>query len=119
MSTRDELAQRADEMAVTASSYDINAGISADVEPAVAAAAGLRLMGYSARESAGTPAVATFNIIVGATVAGGSAIWTVELAADASDHEWFPPAGIDAAAGLSIEVVAGTVDVILYYKTVV
>lgn len=97
-------------------SYDVNAGIAADVEPAVVAATGLRLMGYAAREShATTPAAAAVNIVHGATVAGGDAIVPVELAADSSKSEWFGPQGIDVEDGISIEVVAGTVDVVLYF----
>lgn len=99
-------------------SVDANEGISADVEPAVAAATGLRLMGYSCREIAGTPAAAAFNIVHGATVSGGTNVVTVELAADKSETNWFGEAGIAADDGLSIDVVAGTVDVLLYYKVV-
>jgi hypothetical protein len=101
------------------SSVDVNSGILADVEPAVAAATGLRLTGYSCRESAGTPAVAAFNIVNGATVAGGTQIAVIELAANASETVSFGDSGIDAANGLSIDVVAGTVDVNLFYKVVV
>lgn len=98
-----------------AASADVNTGIAADVEPAVAAATDLRLMGFACRESAGTPAVAAFNVIHGATVAGGSVVVPVELAANGSTSAWFGPQGIAVASGISIEVVAGTVDVILFH----
>lgn len=101
-----------------AASVDVNTGISADVEPAIAAATGLRLIGYSCRESAGTPAVAAFNLVHGATVAGGSNVIAVELAANASETVFFGDAGIDCANGISIDVVAGTVDVNVIYKVV-
>lgn len=101
-----------------AASVDVNAGVTADVDAAVAAATGLRLVGYSCRESAGTPAAAAFNIVNGATGAAGTSIVNVELAANASETVYFGDAGIDAANGISIDHVAGTVDVNLFYKTV-
>ena len=97
---------------------DVNAGTTADVDAAVAAATGLRLMGYSCRESAGTPAVAAFDIVNGATGAGGTAIIAVELAANASETKWFGDTGIDASSGISINHSAGTVDVNLFYKVI-
>lgn len=98
-------------------SYDLNAGISADVEPAVAATVGLLLAGFACRESAGTPAVAAFNIVHGATVAAGDAVIPVELAADESKGPFWFPGGIPMADGISIEVLAGTVDVTLFTRT--
>ena len=81
-----------------------------------AAATGLRLMGYSCRESAGTPAVASFNIKHAATGAAGDQVVAVELAANGAETKWFGPQGIDVAtSGLSIEDVAGTYDVTLYH----
>jgi hypothetical protein len=97
---------------------DVNAAVAADVEPAIAAATGLRLVGYSCRESDGTPAVAAFNIIHGATVSGGDALIPVELAANGSDLKWFGPEGIAFPNGISIEHLAGTFDVTLFYKVV-
>lgn len=94
--------------------YDLNAGIAADVEPAVAAAAGLRLMGYAARETAG--AVANVNIVHGAAVSGGAKVVPIEFVADSSRSQWFGD-GIPMASGITIEVVAGAVDVTLFYKT--
>lgn len=99
-----------------AASVDVNSGIAADVEPAVAAQTGLALCGFSYRESAGTPAVAAFNIVNGATVAGGTHVAVAEVAANGSDTIWLGDSGVDCANGISIDIVAGTVDVILYYK---
>lgn len=99
-------------------SVDVNTGITADVDAAVAATPGLRLMGFAARESAGVAAVATFQVIHGATAAGGTVIAPVELAANGSTWAWFGPNGIAAASGLSIDVVAGQVDVDLFYLVV-
>lgn len=98
-----------------ASSTDINTGITADVDAAVAASAGLRLIGFSARESAGTAAAATFQIVNGATGAAAGKVFTVELNGDESRSEWFGPNGIDCANGISIDWIAGTVDVYLHY----
>lgn len=103
----------------SAADSDVNAGISADVEPAVVAPSSnrtLRLVGYACREVAGSPAVASFNIVNGATVSGGTALIPVELAANGSECKWFGPEGIRFNSGISIEVVAGTVDVTLFYK---
>ena len=104
--------------AMAAASVDVNDGITADVDAAVAAATGLRLMGYACRESDGTPAVATFRIIHGATASGGTVVVPVELAANESKSQWFGPDGIDVASGISIDWIVGTVDVELFHKTV-
>lgn len=98
-------------------SVDNNAAVVADVDAAVAAATGLRLMGYSVRESAATPAAAALNIVNGATGAGGAPLARIKLAANESRTVWLWP-GIAADAGLSIDWIAGTVDVDLYYATI-
>ena len=102
----------------TGSSVSVNAAIGADVNAAVAAAAGLRLMGFSAKESAGTPAAATFRIFHGATVAGGTAVINQNFAASGSNTAWFGPDGINVPNGLSIDWITGQVDVELFYKAV-
>lgn len=98
-------------------SVDVNAGVTADVDAAVAAASGLRLVGFTVRESDGTPAVATGQVVNGATVAGGTAIATFELAANESKTYWMWP-GIDAASGITVDHIGGTFDIELYYITV-
>jgi len=100
-----------------AASVDVNAGITSNVDAAVAAASGLRYLGMAIRESKSVAAVATVKIYNGATVGGGTEIDVVELAADASTEHWFWP-GIDAANGISIEVIAGEVDVDVFHVTV-
>lgn len=100
-------------------SIDVNDAIAADVDAAVAAATGLRLMGFASRESAGVAAVATFRLVHGATVAGGTTLYPVELSASESRGEWFGPDGIAVPDGISIDVIAGTVDVTLFTKAVV
>ena len=101
-----------------AASVDASEGITTDQEATVPAAAGLRLVGWTARESAATAAAATFGIMNGATVLGGTNIFRVELTADQSAGEWYGPEGIDVSGGLTIDVIAGTVDVYLYHKTI-
>lgn len=99
-----------------AASYDINAALTADADAAVAAHAGLRLLGWIARESAGSPAVATARIVEGATASGGTAFLPIELAANESKSAWYGPDGIAVPDGLSIDHIAGTLDVTLFYK---
>ena len=99
---------------------DVNLALTADADAAVAATTGLRLMGYTATESDGTPAVATANIKHGETGAGGTVMVPISLRASEMKSEWFGPQGLDCAAnGLSIDHVAGTLDVILFYLTTI
>jgi len=97
-------------------SVSVNEGISSDKEATVAAASGLRLVGWSAREAADPAAVATVRFMNGETVSGGTGLLTIELDPDGSVGEWYSPEGIDAGNGLTIEVIAGTVDIYLYHK---
>ncbi|MCK9622138.1 MAG: hypothetical protein M0R47_16580 [Methylobacter sp.] len=101
-----------------AASVDVNAAVTANVDAAVAAQAGLRLVGYSAKESAAIPAAATFSIVHGATGAGGASLVHVNFAAAGSSTVWFGDDGIDAPNGLSIDWLTGQVDVNLFYKLV-
>lgn len=96
---------------------DVNSAIVADVDAAVAAATGLRLMGFAAKESAGVPAAASATIVRGATGAGGTAVYPIKLALSTSMSAWFGPAGIDCATGISIDWIAGQLDCHLYYST--
>lgn len=101
----------------TGASVDVNSAITADVDAAVAAASGLRLMGFAAKESAGSPAVASATIVRGATGAGGTAIYPIKLAASGAISAWFGPHGIDCTTGISIDWIAGQLDCHLYYAT--
>lgn len=94
-------------------SYDLNAGKSADVDAAVAAAAGLRLMGYAARSAAG----AVFEIVHGATADAGDAIIPVGLAAAVGETRWLGE-GIPVPNGISLNRASGTFDCTLFYKTI-
>lgn len=101
-----------------AAKHDTNAGLTEDADNAVAVVANrqLHLMGYSAKESAGSPAVATFNIrdsLVGST---GDILIYGELAANGSETVWFGDSGIFIENGISIDHVAGTLSITLFYK---
>lgn len=110
---------RADRLVDTPASVDVNANVTGDVEPAVAATAHLVLMGFSARETAGTPAVATFRIMHGASVSGGTELVSVELNGNESAREWFGPGGIDASSGITLDHIAGAFDCSIFYKAVI
>lgn len=101
-----------------AAKHDSNSAVAADVDNAVAVVANkqLRLMGYSARESDGTPAVATFLIRDNTVGSSGDIIIYGELAANGSETVWFGDSGIVFGTGISIEHVAGTFDITLFYK---
>lgn len=94
--------------------YYSDTGLTADVEPAIAAGPRRRLLGWSIRESAGSPAVATVSIVLGEAVSGGTPIGHVELAANGSETKWFGPQGIDVRDGVSLDI-AGGVDVVLWW----
>lgn len=101
-------------MAIADVSYDLNAGKSANVDAAVAAATGLKLVGFAARSSG----AAVFSIVHGATGAGGDAIIPVEFTAQCSTlAAWFGDEGIPVPNGLSLLRTSGTFDCTLFYKT--
>lgn len=79
----------------------------------VEAADGLRLMGYSVRESAGSAAVADFNLRHGG--ANDDPLLVVgELAANGSDVRWFGPQGLACPDGVWVERVSGETELVLY-----
>lgn len=100
-----------------AASVDVNAAVGANVDAAVAAAEGLRLVGFSAKESAGTPAAATAVIVHGATGAGGTAVAYINLAASGSTTVSLGD-GVACDSGISIDWLTGQLDVCLHYKVV-
>lgn len=83
---------------------------------AVAAATGLRLMGYAVRESAGAPAVAALNLRHG-TLATDPLLVPVELAANGADKQWFGPAGIHCPSGIFVDRVAGETELTIFTVT--
>lgn len=96
------------------------ASAAADADAAVAANAGLRLLGYSVKESAGAPAAAELNIVHGATGAAGTNIGAHhDLAANGEKERWFGRDGIKVPNGISIDRIAGSTEVTLYTRTVI
>lgn len=93
-----------------------SAGFTADVDALVAANTGIFLLGLSWRESAGSAAVATFQVVNGATGAATGKVFVAEVAANGSGWAWFGPQGIPCPLGISIDHIAGTLDVFVYYK---
>ncbi len=92
----------------------VKAALTADDEAAIAANKNLRLVGWSIRESKSAAAVATVTIQHGATQAAGTSLYHIELAADKSNEEWLWP-GIPVPNGLTLDHIAGEVDVVLFY----
>lgn len=95
-------------------SSDVNTGVTGDVADAIAANDGLVLLGYSCRESDASPAVATFRLL-----SGSDAIIYEELAANASNVEWFGPNGIAVPGGITIDHITGTFDVTIFYRAII
>lgn len=83
----------------------------------VAARDGLRLMGYTAREAAGTPAVASFDITNG-DATDDPIIATESLIASGRAHAWFGPDGIPAPDGIFLSRLAGSVAMVVYSKVI-
>ena len=78
-------------------------------EQGKAAAANQRLMGYTIRETAA--AVATVNLCHG--TANTTIIAGENLAASTTVNRWFGPQGLPAEAGVYIERLTGTTQVVL------
>ena len=83
----------------------------------VGATTGLRLMGYSVAEDAGSPATASFKLRNGTTAGGDMRVYE-KLAASQSKTVWFGPEGLACGAGIFLERVSGTTHVLCYHKTV-
>lgn len=92
---------------------DTNAAVAGDVAGAIPAAEGRRFLGYVAEETAAVAAAAEVRIRHGAV--GGPVIAIVKLAADGVASAWYGPNGIAVPDGVSIDHVAGTADVNLFY----
>lgn len=74
-----------------------------------------RLIGFSITEDAGSAAVARVRIHHGTSTAGAE-LFDVELSADQSTREWFPP-GLDVPNGVFVDRVSGTARLTLYSVT--
>ncbi len=93
----------------------VHNAVAADVLSAVNAHANLRLVGFAARESASTAAVATFRLVNSSSVQGNDIVLPVELNANESTSEWQGD-GVECPNGITVDRIAGTFDLILYYK---
>lgn len=109
-------------IAAPAQAIDFGAGATAtavasdtaDVQ-GVAASAGLRLLGFSCRENAGSPAAAEF-IIRNGTAASDPPVAFVKLAASESVREFMGDAGISCPNGIFIDRVTGTTEITIFSK---
>lgn len=84
----------------------------ADVQ-IVAAATSLRLVGLTAKESAGSPASASFVLRHGTSTAGTPLVH-VNLGAGESVRDWFGPGGMVASSGVYLDRLTGTTDVTVH-----
>lgn len=94
------------------------AGISTDQDAVLPGNRYLRLMGYSIRESAGTSGAAAADIVEGATASGGDKVVPIELSGNTNEKDWFGPDGIEMQSGVSVRVISGTVDIVVFYKDI-
>ena len=90
---------------------DHNDAIVADVDAAVVASAGLRLLGWNALATV----TGSFRIKNAATGAGGTRLASSGAVAGTSIGEWYGPRGLPAPNGLSIDWILGTWDIELYF----
>ena len=79
-----------------------------------AATNNLKIYGWTARESAGTAAVATgilrHGVVSGGNCDAGTIIDFVELEANGDDRQTYAPLGLAVASGLCLDVLSGTID---------
>src|SRR6266542_3498934 len=83
----------------------------------VVATSGLRLIGVTAKEDAGTAAAAEF-IFRNGTDTSGTPIYYCKLGANESVRDWFGPEGIPCAAGLFLDRVSGTTAITVFTTAV-
>lgn len=75
---------------------------------------GVRLCGWSARETAG--AAAALRLWDSNTVGQGNIAGNIGLAADLSESVWIGDKGVLCVGGLSVEVVAGEADLTVWLR---
>jgi hypothetical protein len=91
-----------------------SATVTADVNALVGATLGLRIMGWSCKETAGVPAAATFRIMNGETVGAGTVVANVNLALSSSQTVWLDN-GVECPNGITIDFLTGQFDVTVYF----
>jgi hypothetical protein len=74
-----------------------------------------RLMGWSAGESAGSPAVAT-AVIRDGTSTSGTPVAIINLAASGGQAVWLGPQGIVCSGGIFLDRVTGTSTFTVFYE---
>jgi hypothetical protein len=94
-------------------SIDARAGVAADVPLALPADAARRLLGYMVEEAAAVAAAAEIRLRHGGVA--GDLLFPVILAADGVEAQWLGSNGVTTPNGVSIDHVAGTVNVTLFY----
>jgi hypothetical protein len=83
---------------------------------AVAAVAGLRLLGFAAKETTGSANALIF--LRWGTSTSGYPLTIVSLGPNESAREWYGPDGINATAGIYLERSSGSTQVVVYSKVV-
>jgi len=84
-----------------------------------AASTGLRIMGYTVRESEATPALAAVALRHDAdgTCNSTEVFAFVALLASTSQTVWFGDKGLDASLGVCADITDGTVDIGIFLNT--
>lgn len=77
------------------------------------ATANLRLMGFTSKENAGSPAPAEFILRHG-TGTGDPPLVHVTLGSNESTRDWFGPGGMSVSSGIFLDRVSGTTELSLY-----
>jgi len=83
---------------------------------AVIPTAGLRLLGFSITESAGSPAAAKISIQEGAGADITTEIVGVNFAASESVREWYGEHGIPCPGGIYLNRISGSTRAVIYYR---
>jgi hypothetical protein len=82
----------------------------------IAPTTGLRLLGFSITEDAGSPAVARASIQEGASAAINTEIAGINLAASGSLNLWFGEHGIPCPGGIYLNRISGTTRAVFYTR---
>jgi hypothetical protein len=79
----------------------------------IAATTSLRLVGFSAKENAGSPALAEFILRHGTSTAG-TPLAFVKLGPGESVRDWFGPGGQIASSGIFLDRISGTTELVVH-----
>jgi hypothetical protein len=92
------------------------AALGADSDALVAAADGLVLMGFTARDSNNAAAHAKIKNAAAGNAAAGTVVAVIGLPANGFARAWFGPEGIPCPDGVSIDWISGAPDVVVYTR---